>query len=81
MFRTLHASSSLRLSVRALASFHKTYQERLNCDQPVKITKHQVRNIPSSTTSPTKTFAIPAMAMTTFGGIDDPPVTLCISCK
>lgn len=36
---------------------------------------------PSSTTSPTKTFAIPAIAMTTLGGIEVPPVTLCISCK
>ena len=49
--------------------------------QPVQITKSQTGYIPSSTTSPTKTLAIPAMAMTTFGGIDDPPVTLCISCK
>lgn len=41
------------------------------------------RNIhkPSSTTSPTKTFAIPAMAITTLGGMEVPPVTLCISWK
>ena len=34
---------------------------------------------PSSTTSPTKTFAIPAMAITTLGGMEVPPVTLCMS--
>ena len=36
---------------------------------------------PSSTTSPTKTFAIPAMAITTLGGMEVPPVTLCMSWK
>ena len=38
-------------------------------------------HVPSSTTSPTNTLAIPAIAMTTFGGIEVPPVTLCMSCR
>ena len=37
--------------------------------------------LPSSTTSPTNTLAIPAIAITTFGGTELPPITLCISYK
>lgn len=68
-----HCSMTSRAVIRTFCKWTPTHLAVFN-----SLLQH-ISHVPSSTTSPTKTLAMPAIAMTTFWDIEQ-PVMVCINC-